>query len=380
LSGSTSPLRSDFAPSVGPAEHTPFAVPRPLMSVIVPVHNKASELSQCLAALAECRGQECELIVVDDQSTENVREVATRFRARYFCTPRRGGPALARNVGAKHALGGILLFVDADVVVPPGTLDLVRRCFAEDSDLVALFGSYDDEPACTDFYSTFKNLMHHHVHQSSNSDAVTFWAGCGAIRTEAFQALRGFDTEKYPMSSIEDIELGMRLVKNKQKIRLVKELQVKHLKRWSPGKLWQTDIFRRAVPWSRLILETHSVPNDLNLTWKSRTSACLVATLVVLLGSPVVHLAGLPMWRTRLVGGLVALNIFLLMFLNRGLYGFFCRKRGLRFAIGATLMHWLYLFYSGTTFSLCWIAEPFRMGLRSASPDLTLEHSRHDPQ
>lgn len=350
------------------------------ISVIVPVHNKPSELSQCLRALSECLGQPCELIVVDDQSTENISEIAGRYGARFFRTPQRGGPALARNIGAKHARGEILLFVDADVVVPRDTLNIVRQCFGEAPNLVALFGSYDDEPACTDFFSLYKNLMHHYVHQSSNPDAVTFWAGCGAVRRTAFETLGGFDTEKYPLSSIEDIELGVRLIRNNLKVRLVKRLQVKHLKKWSPRNLWQTDVFRRAVPWTRLILETHSMPNQLNLTWTSRASAVLVATLVAFTGDLIVRLCLGPAGRESKVAIAALLNAILLLLMNRGLYRFFYRKRGLMFAIGAVLMHWVYLFYSAAAFALCWVAEPFRVRMRSANSSLTFEHSRNDPQ
>ena len=341
------------------------------ISVIVPVHNKAVELSQCLRALTECREAPSEIIVVDDQSTENIQEVAARHGARYFRTPWRGGPALGRNLGAKHASCEILLFVDADVVVPANTFQIVRQYFDQDARLSALFGSYDDEPFCKDFCSSFKNLMHHHVHQASGADAVTFWSGCGAIRRQIFLELGGFNTEKYPTASIEDIELGMRLIQKMHRIRLVKELQVKHLKEWNLAKLWWTDIFKRAVPWSRLILETRSMPNDLNLAWRSRTSACLVATVLVLASVLTAHLAGFPLKREPLMASLIAVDACCLILLNRRLYGFFLRKKGLPFAAGAILMHWIYLFYSATTFCLCWLAEYFRFGLRSANADLT---------
>jgi glycosyltransferase involved in cell wall biosynthesis len=341
----------------------------------VPVHNKAAELSQCLKALTDCRQRQYELIVVDDQSTENIREVAEQYGAHYLETPWRGGPALGRNVGAKQASGEILLFVDADVVVPPNAVNIVRQYFAQDPRLAALFGSYDDEPFCKDMCSSFKNLMHHHVHQASNTDAVTFWSGCGAIRRQIFVDVGGFNTEKYPTSSIEDIELGMRLVQRMHRIRLAKELQVKHLKKWTPAKLWQTDIFKRAAPWSRLILETRSLPNDLNLAWTSRVSASLVATLLVLMSMLIANLAVFSTKREALIGSLMVLDGVFLISLNWGLYGLFFRKRGLLFAIGATFMHWVYLFYSAATFSICWAVESLRYGLRSADADIAVQPS-----
>ena len=82
---------------------------RPLISVIVPVHNRLSDLEDCLQALAWWRTEGCELILVDDQSTGNVREIAERHGARYFRTPHREGPAGPRNLGARKAFGDPVL-------------------------------------------------------------------------------------------------------------------------------------------------------------------------------------------------------------------------------------------------------------------------------
>jgi GT2 family glycosyltransferase len=370
--------RANFSSTLIEGTEKPLVEVRPAMSAIVPVHNNAAEFSQCLAALANCGNRKCELIVVDDQSTENIRDIAAQYGARYFRTPRRGGPALARNVGTKHARGEIFLFVDADVVVPPDALDTVLQCFNDEPTLAAVFGSYDDAPACTDFCSSFKNLLHHRVHQESSPEAATFWAGCGAVRRQAFEGLGGFDAEKYPAPSIEDIELGVRLNRKEQRIRLLKGLQVKHLKKWTPRTLWQTDIFQRAVPWSRLILQTGPVPNDLNLTWESRASAGLVAGLAALVIGPIACGLARSTRHVALIASLAAADMALLVVLNRGLYGFFRRKRGVKFAIGAIATHWLYLFYSGATFTACWLVETFKANFRSARPDLALEPTRHD--
>jgi len=122
----------------------------------------------------------------------------------------RHGPAYARNRGAELARGDILFFVDADVVLAADATAQVRDAFREDPQLAAVFGSYDDAPAATNFLSRYKNLLHHHVHQTSRADASTFWAGCGAIRAAMLARAGGFD-ESFRRPSIEDIELGRRL-------------------------------------------------------------------------------------------------------------------------------------------------------------------------
>lgn len=346
-----------------PARAVFFSVPTevvaPKLSVIVVVYNRAPELQKCLEAIQNYI-EDGELIVVDDHSVEDVHAVVDRFNARYFFQPRREGPASARNLGAHHATGDILMFVDADVVVHPDAFRIVKEEFENNPGLTALFGSYDDEPACPNFWSSFKNLLHHYVHQVSSPDAVTFWAGCGAIRRQAFEAAGRFDAVRYPIASIEDIELGIRLTRQKCAIRLVKRLQAKHLKKWTMSSVIWTDIFCRAIPWTQLILRTQSIPQDLNLTFASRASALLVAVTSILAawiaGGFTQYSNG---FERTLAGGLV-FSIATLLCLNRQLYSFFRRKKGTGFAIQAIAAHWFYLFYSGTAFILCPALELFR--------------------
>ncbi len=67
------------------------------------------------------------------------------------------------------------------------------------------------------------------------------------------------------------------------RILLDKKLQVKHLKRWKLGSLLSADIFYRAIPWSKLILGSQHMVNDLNLQTSQRISAGLVGLAVLLL-------------------------------------------------------------------------------------------------
>ncbi|MCP4399853.1 MAG: hypothetical protein GY801_21430 [bacterium] len=141
-------------------------------------------------------------------------------------------------------------------------MNQVSAFFEEHPGVSALFGSYDDEPYETNFLSQYKNLMHHYMHRTGHEEASTFWAGCGAMRREVFLAIGGFDAHKYATPCIEDIELGYRLKKSGYRIRVLKALQAKHLKRWTPFSLLKADIFHRALPWTTLILEDKQFIND----------------------------------------------------------------------------------------------------------------------
>jgi glycosyltransferase involved in cell wall biosynthesis len=323
------------------------------LSVIVPVRNGGMTLARCLQGLAESDYSHFEVIVVDDWSTDNTPQIVERSGAQFLRAPQPMGPGGARNWGARHATGEIMVFVDADVVVPPEILRLFAEDFLDDPDLAAVFGSYDDTPARQNFLSQYKNLMHHYVHQISSESAVTFWAGCGAMRKAVFDEFGGFDAEKYPQPSIEDIALGHRLHVAGRKIRLDKRIQAKHLKRWTLRSLLRADIYCRAVPWTKLILESRKIPRDLNLAYASQLSAFLVVgvlTSFVLIGLHVVGLMRLP-WLPPLAA-MVAAMIALLA-LNWDVYRFFFRKRGFWFATRVVPAHWFYYLYSSATFALC---------------------------
>ncbi|MGH9905172.1 MAG: glycosyltransferase family 2 protein [Pyrinomonadaceae bacterium] len=324
---------------------------QPFISVIVPVYNGDKFLSRCLQALTAPADLTYEVIVVDDCSTDKSAEISRQFGAHVLNMPHQSGPAGARNLGAQHARGEILFFVDADVVVQPDSLERVAMDFLKNPDVAAVFGSYDDEPAEKNFISQYKNLFHHFVHQQSSKDAETFWAGCGAIRRAVFLAVGGYNPERYPRPAIEDIELGYRMRAVGHRILLDKQLQAKHLKKWELKSLLHADIFCRAVPWSMLILESKGMVNDLNLQTRDRVSAILAVFSAAIIPFSIL--------KPQLIF-VVLLLLAIIPLLNHKLYRFFLHRRGFWFAALVFPMHLLYYLYSAPTFVLCWLRHTFR--------------------
>ena len=315
---------------------------QPDISVIIPVRDGGSKFRRCLSTLAAVLPSSAEMIVVADGDKDDSWRVGEEFGAKVLRIPQPQGPARARNLGAQAAQGDILLFVDADVAIPPDAFRQIEAAFSKDSQLAAFFGSYDDEPAETNFLSQYKNLSHHYVHQRSREEASTFWAGCGAIRRQIFMELGGFN-ESYRKPCIEDIELGYRLKQVGYRILLSKKLQVKHLKRWDISGLLKSDFFDRALPWTELILRDHSFINDLNLRFSSRLSVILTYVLLA------TFIGGWWWSGFFAVASVSALSLF---FINNPLYCFFFRKRGLWFMIRTIPWHWFYYFYSGLAFAI----------------------------
>lgn len=318
------------------------------VSAIVPVYNGRHFLEKTLPPLLEEVGRHLlEVIVVDDSSTDGSAELAAQQGARVIRTGGRLGPAAARNLGAQHARGQILFMVDADVVVEAGAAERICAAFASD-DVAAVFGSYDDRPSEPGFLSQYKNLLHHHTHQRAREEASTFWAGCGAVRRDRFLAAGGFDASRYRRPSIEDIELGYRLRAAGGKIRLLRELRGTHLKRWTLRDLLYTDIFRRAIPWTRLMLQYHHALPDLNISYGERARAAVAG----------LFFASTPLAMGGLVPAWMPLGLLVLAAgMNASLLALFHRRKGPVFALGGLVFHQFYYLYSTAAYLWIWLTD-----------------------
>jgi GT2 family glycosyltransferase len=278
------------------------------LAVVVPATDRPPTLGRCLAALrAGTRAPE-ETIVQED--------------------PPGAGPAAARNLAAARTEAEVLVFVDSDVEVHPEALEQIAERFAEDPDLAAVFGAYDDDPAEPGLTSRYRNLLHHHVHAEAVGEAETFWAGLGAVRRDVFEAAGGFDAERFPQPSVEDVELGMRLRRQGMKLLLDPRIRGRHLKRWTLRGMVATDFARRGVPWARLLLREGSDSTALNLSWERRASA---AASVALLGSLLARRPRLA--AAALLAGLV---------LDRDLYALLARRGGARLLLAGVGLHQLH--------------------------------------
>jgi glycosyltransferase involved in cell wall biosynthesis len=313
------------------------------VSVVVPVHDGEAYLERCLAAIALSIPPPVEIIVAADGCSDGSIAIAARAGARVVSLtggPR--GPAVARNRGAAAAAGDLVCFVDADVVVGPETIARLVEAVRGDAAVAAAFGSYDARPADDAIVSRYRNLLHHFVHQHARVEAQTFWAGCGVVRRSVLLAVGGFD-EAYTRPSIEDIELGGRLRAAGHRVLLRADAQATHLKAWTFRAMIRTDIFDRAVPWTRLIVRKGHIPRDLNLDLTSRSSA--LAVWIALAAIPAALVVPRLWW-------LGVFSIAALLVLNRRLYGLFLRQGGAWFALCAASLHALYLLYSSAVFAL----------------------------
>lgn len=97
------------------------------VSVIVPAYRSERTLPRHLACLRAQRFRDFELIVVDSSPEDRAGEIVAREmpEARYVHSPVRLWAQAARNEGARHARGELLVFTDPDIYPPPNWLDAI---------------------------------------------------------------------------------------------------------------------------------------------------------------------------------------------------------------------------------------------------------------
>jgi glycosyltransferase involved in cell wall biosynthesis len=357
----------DFAPQVNQ--------PRPLLSIIVPVHQGGHQLADVLAAItaSDLPREGWELLVVDDASQDGSAERAAAFADTVIrLTGRARGPAYARNRGFELAHGDIVVFIDADVHIRADVLRRFAMHFA-DQTVGAVIGSYTSETPASGIVSQYRNLLHRYLRLCSSPDVDFFWPACGAIRRGEFAAAGCFDEWHYWRPQAEGAELGQRLIHGGRRIVLDPSIQAVHLRRWTFRSLVGTYLVDLGMPWLRLLLQERSLVSSraphLSIREKLSTGVAWIAAM--LLGVAVVGQSNRWLW----IAGCAALS---LLILSVPFLTFVTRERGMLLAIRATPLHFIHYLLAGVSFALAWlhhhiVGEPQRHATDDAFAELGIE-------
>lgn len=154
------------------------------ISVIIPARDEAAALPACLRGVIEAVPG-CELIVVDDGSTDGTAAIAAEFGARVISHPYPKGNGAAVKTGARAATGDILVFMDADGQHRPEDMPRLLAKLEEGYDMaVGARGMQDHAGAHRGFANAVFNrlaswMVNHRV------DDLT--SGFRAVRAERFR-------------------------------------------------------------------------------------------------------------------------------------------------------------------------------------------------
>jgi GT2 family glycosyltransferase len=164
----------------------------PRVSVVVCSYNGGTTLDQCLRSLLALNYPDYEIIVVDDGSTDNTRDILARYPAIRALHQPNQGLSVARNVGLRAATGSIVAYTDSDCFADPDWLahlvyQLLRGGAAavggpnltpEDGRLAACVAAAPGQP----------------THVLESNQVAEHIPGCNmAFRKEALEVINGFD-------------------------------------------------------------------------------------------------------------------------------------------------------------------------------------------
>ncbi len=299
------------------------------ISVVIPTHNGAQTLADCLTALRASSFAPAEIIVVDDASTDDSAKIAEHFQCRVIRLDQNLGAARAKNRGAQAATGDVLFFTDDDVVVALNTLAWLVENFA-DARVAGVVGILDRKIPFTDFASNFKNLWMRFTYLKIPRERIgLFYTSIAAMRREIFLQLGGFDENYVGASITEDTEFGQRAWAAGHWIRLDERVVGVHHKHYTLSEVLRTDFLRaRGLTLMRLRKRGQPFYTSVPLFYQ-----LAVPILFLMLGLVLASLA-FGIW--NLVFGILFL-LFTFYFLFSPWFSFLARERGIGFGIRAAL-------------------------------------------
>ncbi|HEV8538860.1 MAG TPA: glycosyltransferase family 2 protein [Bacteroidota bacterium] len=296
----------------------------PLVSIIIPVKDGERTLDLCLRSVKRSYYKNFEVIVVDDHSTDGSFEVAKHFQCTVVQAENGSGANNARNFGAKHARGEILVFIDSDIVISRETLlDMVETL--EEDGIDAVVGLYTAKHRHETYVSQYKNLWVRYSYMKSTPAIDWLFGAISGIKREAFEKLGGFNVDLLARHGHDDIELGKRFVRANLNIALNMDVEVEHLKRYTLRSFIANE-YHRSAGFAELATRFGETAQSVRKGFVNVYPTFVVSTLYSVLALAVIAtgVAGvIPGWSVGAVLGLyLMMNIRFLNYLEqvRGLF------------------------------------------------------------
>ncbi len=159
------------------------------LSIVIPTLNEAHYLTETVtqARTQAALGSPPEIIVADCGSTDGTVDLATRLGTRLACgQPPPESRAAACNCGAAAATGDVLLFLDADTLVPDGYDESIQQAFRGPQVVGGAFEFALDGPQLGLRLVECINQVRYHLLPLYYGDQGVF------VRADAFRAVRGY--------------------------------------------------------------------------------------------------------------------------------------------------------------------------------------------
>lgn len=130
-----------------------------MISIIIPAYNEEKYLEKTLKSIHEQTSDNYETIVVANGCNDNTEQIAQRYADRTIKI-NKPNVSLARNIGAFHAKGGILLFLDADTQLAKNALTEIEKQFSPKDAVATLIAYPNARKLHYSILLNIKNALH----------------------------------------------------------------------------------------------------------------------------------------------------------------------------------------------------------------------------
>jgi glycosyltransferase involved in cell wall biosynthesis len=120
----------------------PGSAEPPLVSIVITAYNHARYLGEAIESALSQTYPVCEIVVVDDGSTDDTATVVARYPSVRHVAQANQGLSAARNTGVRESQGAYLIFLDADDRLLPGAVRAGLTCLANHPDAALAYGHH----------------------------------------------------------------------------------------------------------------------------------------------------------------------------------------------------------------------------------------------
>lgn len=181
---------------------------QPLVSVVMPAHNAANTIAASIDSVLNQSYPQIELIVIDDESSDETRNIVARYNSRLkLITQKKSGAPAARNRGVHEASGEWIAFLDADDLWTENKIQRQLELCGNDSwshtDYIFFGNNQNDQVRCSDVSPKFGGDVLEYLLVENFLGTSTIM-----IRKSVFINSGGFDET---LQSIQDWDLWLRV-------------------------------------------------------------------------------------------------------------------------------------------------------------------------
>lgn len=300
---------------------------------------------KCLSAIFKSNYKNFEVIAISDSSSKESVRIAEKYPCKIIKLKKNYGAAFSRNKGVSYSKGKILVFLDSDVEIKKNAFSIINKFFNSKDKENVIQGVYSHKPNYKSSITQYLHSYHcYHLFSETkkNKFTQTLCSAFFAIKKDLFIKYKGFDL-KFSKASAEDVDLGFKLIRNKEKISIERKLNAIHhinFNIWSFTKR----IIRLHTDEMKMYLRNKSV----NLKAKQSNYSIVILGIILIFSMMVITLTNLFYPIVYFSKIIILLNLIFLI-INKNFISFILVTKG--FVVSLKAIFYIYL--HRLLFSLC---------------------------